>query len=159
VSYENVGSLAVTIKVSRLPDASGNYKCNGANDQVEILAAMTEAARRGGGDVVLGPGTYSINAQLTMPQYVRLLGSGQVAVTGSNNSTVFNIQDDVSFVYINVCDVAIHNILFYGHYETGRALAIRIEDTGTNIDNVQIKNCRFRGFRQWIWPLDGGGQC
>lgn len=100
---------------------------------------------------------------MTMPEFVRMLGSGQVDVTGSNNTTVFNIQNDTSFIYINVCNVAIHNILFYGHWETGRAEGIRIEDTGTNIDNVQIKNCRFRGFERGIYFLNafgsGSGNC
>jgi hypothetical protein len=133
------------------------FLCTGSDDQVEIALADAYVAALGGGDLKFELGTYSMNAQWQPSEFVNWIGSGQVDATGSSNATVFNIQDNVSFGYIETSNVSIHNILFYGHWETGRAVGIRIEDTGTNIDNVQIKNCRFKGFIYGIHFLNAFG--
>lgn len=48
MSYVNKGSMPTTILVTREPDRSGNYVCNGTADDVDINAALIHAASLGG---------------------------------------------------------------------------------------------------------------
>lgn len=78
MSYENKGSMPITIYVTREPDRSGNYVCTGVNDHVEIQLALNETNRIGGGIVHLSPGDYDIQAQLTIYKNTTLEGEGSL---------------------------------------------------------------------------------
>lgn len=61
------GSLATTVTVSRLPDASGNWVCDGTADDVEINEALGYVNTLGGGRVVLKQGTFTLANPIVFP--------------------------------------------------------------------------------------------
>jgi len=92
-----------------------------------------------------------------MPQYVHLCGKGPSNWNGTTNAVFFQSANNNGYLYINTPDVRISGITFYGAWDTGMARAIRIEDTGTNINNVQIEYCTFRGYINCIHFLNAFG--
>jgi len=95
MSFENKGSMPVTVYVTRDPDRSGNWICNGTDDQVEINAAITLVNALGGGIVQLGYGTFNVSTGGYDPILTRsgvwLRGSGMGAT--KIDHTTNNIPD------------------------------------------------------------------
>jgi len=74
--FENKGAMAATVVVAAsdsLNKAAANFVCSGANDEVEIQAAI-DALPAGGGDIKLLEGTYHIAAVITVPDYTVIKG-------------------------------------------------------------------------------------
>lgn len=86
MSYVNKGSTTTTVIVSREPDRSGNYFCDGVADEVEINLALNYANTLVGGEVVLLEGTYTLAATITFP------GNGLV-LRGIGRKTIINVPD------------------------------------------------------------------
>jgi len=67
MAIRHKGSLATTVTVSRAPDLSGNFVCDGAADDVEINEALGYVNTLGGGRVVLKQGTFTLAASIIFP--------------------------------------------------------------------------------------------
>lgn len=66
-----------TVSVSASDDVhSGDYVCDGTNDQVEINAALTYVSGLGGGSVVCLQGAYALAATVNVPANCTLKGVG-----------------------------------------------------------------------------------
>ena len=83
-----------------------DYECNGVNDTNQIQAAIDYVDSIGGGEVKILEGTFNIDAQLEMKQYIKLTGAGMNTVlkrTSNLYSTFFNIG-------LNETDLEISNL-------------------------------------------------
>lgn len=70
MSYDNKGSMVSSVVVAQ--DGTGNFNCNGTNDQVDIGNALTHANRVGADTLRFKAGTYDIN-NLTISNDVRII--------------------------------------------------------------------------------------
>ena len=83
----------VTVGASTFTEET-SYVCDGANDSVQIQAAIDQMSERGGGAVLLSPGLFNIEAFTTidLADNVDLIGSGTSTVLlGPVNSSYINI--------------------------------------------------------------------
>lgn len=144
-TYTRMGTIVASAVVSREPDRSGNFICDGTADEVEINAAIVYVGTLGGGSVTLLHGTYNIAAQIVDGGYNNILLQGVgwttilFAVAGLNASPVsitsvsgWTIQNlkvngnganqtaDMSAIYFNtVTDSLVFNVeTLGGHRET-----------------------------------------
>lgn len=76
MSYENKGSIAVQAIVSRDPDRSGNYICNGTADEVDINRALSEKS-----SVLIKRGNYTLAAPITPDDGECLILEDGVSIT------------------------------------------------------------------------------
>ncbi|GAH07757.1 unnamed protein product, partial [marine sediment metagenome] len=67
MAIKEKGSLSTTVVISRAPDLSGNYVCDGTADDVEINEALGYVNTLGGGRVVLKQGTYTLADPIVFP--------------------------------------------------------------------------------------------
>lgn len=116
MSYENKGSMATTVLVTREPDRSGNHVCDGAADDVQIQAAIDEVGRHGGGLVVLDGGSngFTTSNTININKHgieVWQLGDGPIDFDGAGpaietNADVGNYIRKVRLynIYINAVD-------------------------------------------------------
>lgn len=85
-----------------------DYVCTGSADQVQINNAITDAHNDGGGQVLLGPGTFQLNNSVLPKGHVALVGAGsgatrlRMTVAGSLTSTPGGAEMD------QYCDGIIH---------------------------------------------------
>jgi len=107
MSFENKGSMDFTIAISREPDRSGNYICDGVADNVEHNAALAVLASLGGGAVITGRGDFNLAASVTPDDNMTwrgqghdthmIAGAGVTAVsiigTGINHKTFICIEE------------------------------------------------------------------
>lgn len=98
MSYENKGSFGPTVKVTREPDRSGNFVCDGTADDVQIQEALDYIGTLGGGTVLVGRGQYNLtNTILMADNGVEFIGSGmweggtKFFLTAGTNLTVLEI--------------------------------------------------------------------
>ncbi|GAI41370.1 unnamed protein product, partial [marine sediment metagenome] len=164
MAYVNKGSLATTILVSRDPDRSGNYICDGTADDVEINAALTTASISGG-TVILLEGTYTLADSIVFPgNNLVLKGQGRatfldgdgldttehaISLTGRTNCTIRDLAVQTADAGGNT----IHCIFLddgcnYAHIENVTIVdsdtdGIHIE--GTNTTDITIENCSIEG--------------
>ena len=80
MSLVAMGTFAATVLVTLSPDLSGNFVATGAADQVEINAGIVYCAAIGGGEVVLGPGGWTLAATVNVPAGVLLRGMGWTTI-------------------------------------------------------------------------------
>lgn len=79
-----VNRNAYVVAASTAPAATklvARYVCDGVADEVEINAAIAEAAAAGGGVVLLSEGTFTIASGIVLDNYVTLMGAGINATT------------------------------------------------------------------------------
>ncbi len=90
----NYGPLTVVAASDAMPRIrnSVKYKCSGSADEVEINAAMVEAAASGGGVVSLSAGNFAIAATIEIPSNVTLQGAG--------DGTILTLADSVTATMI-----------------------------------------------------------
>lgn len=143
MAVRSVGSLATSVTVSRLPDSSGNFHCNGFDDHVDINNALAYANAIGAGEVLLLQGTYSIANPITFPA----------------NNLVLRGVGRATFIDGDLLSTGEHAIVISGRTDcTVRDLAIQTENGGGKtcyciavsdgadrfiIDNVVIVNSDF----------------
>lgn len=90
MSFENKGSMPCTVMVSREPDRSGNWTCDGTADDVQIQAAIDYINSLGGGKVFLGRGTYDFTAVVDIYSDTTIQGAGwDTILQPSVNTVVF----------------------------------------------------------------------
>lgn len=79
MSQENKGSFGPRYIVTSEPDRSGNYICNGVNDEVDIQQALDDlTAGRTRKEKVLLKGSFTIEATIEVPSYTILQLDGRV---------------------------------------------------------------------------------
>ena len=83
MSYQNKGQIPVTVIMSQEPDRSGNYVCDGTNDEVQINAAFAYLDLIGGGIIYFKNGIYSIDADVQLPSTDRFKMVGESRVASS----------------------------------------------------------------------------
>ncbi len=135
-------------------DGSGDYNCDGVDDQIEINLALSNAVS---GDIVhINAGTYSIENSI-------LINNSNIILVGDvNDTTNLEIPPDQTIIqwpyekrmiYVNTDDITIQNILFDGNSEEqtyfiennllGNKYMEILEITNTH-SNILIKDCIFR---------------
>lgn len=89
MTFANKGTVPTTVIVSRDPDFSGNYVCDGTADEVEINLAIARVLALGGGEVFIRRGTYTIAASITWTgDDVVLKGEGMASVITTADHTI-----------------------------------------------------------------------
>jgi len=97
--YTNKGTTTALAIVSRDPDLSGNFVCDGVADNVQIQQAIDSVNSLGGGQVYIKEGTYDIAAAITLYKRVRFIGDGRETVTFSVSEDVNCIEIDPAFTH------------------------------------------------------------
>ena len=82
-------ALAATRSVAT--DGSGDYNCDGSNDDVQINQALAEIAAAGGGIVHLNPGTYIISAP------IELAGNNTILEGDGIDQTIIKLVDEANW--------------------------------------------------------------
>ena len=93
MSFENKGSMAITVTVSREPDRSGNYVCDGTADDVQLQLARDYLVALGGGELVILGGTYNVDSEtviLTDDISIRGVGAATI-ITPTGAFTTFRV--------------------------------------------------------------------
>lgn len=86
MSFENKGSMSVTILVTSDPDRSGNLICDGTADETEINLAFTYLTTgRTKKEVVKLIGDFTIDASINVPSYA-ILDLTEAEITTTDNS-------------------------------------------------------------------------
>lgn len=94
-TYTRMGTITTTVIVSREPDRSGNFICDGTADDVQINAAIVYVGVLGGGSVTILHGTYNLAAQIVDGGYNDILLEGVgwttylFAITNLNASPIY----------------------------------------------------------------------
>jgi parallel beta-helix repeat protein len=87
-------------------DGSGDYNCNGTDDQTEINSAIDAVNTAGGGAVYLRAGTYTISSNVVIKSNIILRGEGE--------ATVIKLEDEATLSsagLIRAVDGASHFVL------------------------------------------------
>lgn len=118
MSHRNKGTFGATIKITREPDRSGNYVCNGTNDNVEFQLAVDDVIVRGGGKIMIGPGTYTLGDEVLFDGNTFAGGysyepEGTILVNGCKYSTIINTAENAyGFRIVNGCSVHLSDLKF-----------------------------------------------
>ena len=141
---------------------NADYVCDGANDEVQIQAAMTAVNAAGGGDVLLMEGTYSIGASITGKSHVHVKGMGSLPYWG--NGTTLSLDANVPmFAFAGATyGWGFSNIKFDGNDRAYPAIDCHTE-SGAPADtrgcyNVHFVKCQFEycipaiyAINAWDW--------
>lgn len=170
MSFENKGSIAATVTVTREPDRSGNYICNGVADDVDINAALSYLSTLGGGSLHLGAGTYTITASVTPPSNTFIDGEGDYTILDSSGSgavhTIYlNSVDNVDLEHFSIKgtisgtgygillassnEIRIHHIHVWNNGE------VAIGNTDTDCINIEISDCIIENGDHGIYIRNG----
>ena len=145
--WVNRGALATTVTVSRDPDRSGNFVCDGTDDDVEINAAISYVAALGGGEVKLLQGEFKISASISIDaDNVSLVGCGPGATRIVAAANVHGIE-----VAAGHSHILIANLELDGSATTATASGIYLDGaSGSEITYCLIVNCYVHD-----WHIDG----
>jgi len=145
MSFRSKGTVATTVVVSRLPDGSGNFRCDGIDDHTEINLALAHANAIGAGEVLLLQGTYNIADPIIFP-------ANNLILRGVGRATV--IDGDL-------LSTDEHGIEISGRTDCViRDLAIQTEDGGTKTCHcifIEDGSHRFTIEKIWILASDADG--
>jgi len=138
MSYVNKGSMPATVTVSREPDFSGNWTCDGAADDVQINAALAYVTVLGGGTVNLGQGTYTLADPITFTgNQLTLQGQGEdTFLDGDGLATTEHAISITSFTDCVIRDLSIQTQ--DGGAKTCHCVFIDDTASRTLIENVTI---------------------
>jgi len=75
MSFENKGSMVSTAHITREPDRSGNYVCDGTADNVQIQQALDDFPITGG-SIYFSRGKFSIASTIMIDKPVKMVGIG-----------------------------------------------------------------------------------
>ncbi len=93
MSYRNMGTIGATAIVSRAPDLSGNFVCDGVADEVEINAAIVFVGAMGGGLVHVGTCPVGVTYYDITASIVNA-GHDNIILEGEGDNTVFRLAND-----------------------------------------------------------------
>lgn len=138
ISINYANSQTITVAT----DGSGDYNCNGTNDEVEINQAITQAFNQGGGTVHLKNGIYIIDNPIILKSNIIFEGE-------SDENTIIKLADEA--------DWGIHPDANYPIYHDAESLIIADGNTDYNpdwqftigrIENVTLQNFKIDGNKQ-----------
>jgi parallel beta-helix repeat protein len=128
---------------------AADYVADGTGDQTEINYALTRAA---GGKVYLFPGTYTINASISIPNNTTLAGAGTgTTITYPNSMANATYKAITNTTTTNGTGVTIQNLTVDGNkagQTTGTFYGIYLDGMGTSttrgatVTNVTAKNLK-----------------
>lgn len=130
MSYVNKGSMVATVTVSRTPDRSGNYICNGTADDVQLNAAATRLRGFGLGaraTLVVKEGDYNTIAEVDFTN-ISVVMLGRIVVGAGYNGVGLKIGSGTP-------GSSFHNAV----YEL-RVIRAATTSTAGNI-GIQLINC------------------
>ncbi len=125
MSYVNMGSMPCTVMVSRDPDRSGNFVCDGTADDVEIQAAITYTSIIGG-EVKLLQGQFNISTPIT-------IGSRCVYLSGTGPASILRLSNGVNDHVIKIGTahrLHLHNFAIDGNKDNNTGNIDGIHTTG-----------------------------
>lgn len=91
------GAPAATIRQAHILKARYNdliQICDGTNDEVEILAAITAVSVVGGGKVVLSEGTFNLDG--AYPNNINFTGTSKITLTGQGTATKIFVRNNAA---------------------------------------------------------------
>jgi len=140
--------------VSREPDRSGNWVCNGVADEVQINAAIVEANRRGGGSIQVLEGTFTLTASVDLLSNVSLLGCGDGTIltipAGTDHCVEVNTRTNwkIGFLLARTTGAGAGNAVHLIEGTKGSIFELTIDDCGNdgiyidaNSIDVRIYSC------------------
>lgn len=173
MTYVEQGTIASSMVVSRLPDKSGNFVCDGVADDVEILAAMAYLILLGGGELSLLHGIYNTLNNLTAaaPIYLRGMNKNATTIRGQFNGDVVTADDywcirDLTITCVgfggptlkiadNADHVTVEECILVGKEALDLAAWSTVR-LGANTTHLRILSCEIRGGANGaIWSLVG----
>ena len=170
MSYTAMGTTGETAIVSREPDRSGNFVCDGTADNVQIQRAIDHVIELGGGTVKLLRGEYFLDDVVVVDAPVWIKGSGMTwqgdeagtsivstgALAGENMFEFFNAGDRFHFAGMSDLDLlnfdGNNSILIQGladasfrriYFNEGIQNGIYILGTSFDMWNIWIQDCLF----------------
>jgi len=149
MSYRNKGSMPTTVMVSREPDRSGNFVCDGVADDVQINQAIAYVNGLGGGSVFIERGDYDIIQPIVLFSNINLFGGGSATHITCSVDNVRGIEVIGTGVthkeYINISD------LYLEGTGTGDANGIHIDYVDyMTVENVILENWSDTNWRAGI---------
>lgn len=147
VAYENKGSMAPTVTVSRIPNYSGNYVCDGTADDVQIQAAIDYVDELGGGKIFIGSGIYEITSRLNFTDKRDLIFEGEsigvektklIVPIATDRGTILKLADnrDTNIIFANPAVADLYNLSFRNLYLFGNG------GNQTSGDALSLTNCK-----------------
>lgn len=119
-----------------------DYLCDGANDEVEIQAAIN-ALPTTGGEIILLDGNYSIAANIQVDRvrtHIRGNGNGTILIKA------FSSYGEAGAMFaVRTVDIVISNIGFYGNGGQNPAL------WAVSATHLSIYNCNFDNFKYGLY--------
>lgn len=169
MAIKEKGSLATTVTVSRLPDVSGNWVCNGTADDIEINEALAYVNTLGGGRVILKQGTYTLADPIVFPgNNIWLRGMGRSTIINGNgladgeNAIELVNRDSCAIkklaIEISTAVGTRHCIFANDGCDNLIIFDITIIDSdsdGVHIEGTQVIDIHIRGLR--VLDVDGYG--
>jgi len=166
MSFENKGSMGATIIISREPDRSGNFVCDGVADEVQINAAIGLVTA--GGRILLLEGTYNLAAGIDVNDAgITIQGQG-CSIVGAFENTVLRLANGANTYIFNATgnNTIIKDLVLDGNFANNGAGTFGIYSSGEDswFENLCIMNCQGTGlhivsnFNSVINVFSEGGQ-
>jgi len=142
--YEQHRPREATVTVSQgdptqNQDYSGDFICDGTNDDVEILAALAYVGTFGGGEVFLKEGTYAVDG-LVYPLPIFSVTVDNLLLRGAGWNTIIRLNDNSTAVNegavifsINADNVTIANLQIDGNWHNNAPI-----DPATDGANITV---------------------
>lgn len=121
-------------------DGSGDYNCDGTDDEVQIQAAIDAVKAAGGGTVRLAVGTYQLSTPLVIDALVNLIGEGR--------RTVLNVTSAINAIELfadtgSIIGETISNLRISGDGSTAlKGIYLKasssFEHTALSLNNLDI---------------------
>ena len=155
MSIYDKGTVAASAIVSRAPDLSGNFVCDGTADEVQIAAALAYVTALGGGEVVLLDGTYEIAVSVTIPANILFRGVGYTTII--NYTTVIEENNWALILggnYIKVRDFKVTVPDGVGYEEYRPSLMYIVARTGCEVDRIWFEQDDTASDEGYEWTQD-----
>lgn len=135
------GGGTVTVYASNALDATGDYVCDGTDDQIEIMDAISAAAPNGG-KVILSDGTFQLSAPISLPASandVTLIGMGGGNYTTAA-ATILYLSAGAVMIDArgNNTTLIMRDLSLVSQTATNNTVVLSIGDGGCDIRNCSI---------------------
>ena len=147
--------------------STGYYVCDGANDQVQIQAAIDYATTKGGGVVLIKAGTYDIQATIAMnnDSNVQLVGEGVGTILNGN----FNVSSHkhITGGELDCCvlllgsDGDTDSYFHADHVKHVRVADLKIDCNGSIGNHIEGIRCSHLDYSviERVYVVDSGDSC
>lgn len=134
--YQQHRPREATITVSRAPDYSGDFICDGTADEVQINAAITYVNALGGGTVYIEQGTYTLAANVSLLASVFLYGSGAATILTTPAATDDCLEISgvtgwkIAFMTLRTTGAGANDAISLVNADDGEIFSVIIDDSG-----------------------------